>query len=67
MTPLQLDALLKAYDHLDYGTKLHLGYALRHRSVVAAKVLVDNHGTQPEFLTFLDAARDAGLESLLKT
>lgn len=63
MDLVQLDRILTAYDRLGHGTKLHVGYAFRHRTPTAWTVLEAQHGREPELLVFLDRCREAGLST----
>jgi hypothetical protein len=58
---LDLERVLTAYDHLDHGAKLHLGYAYRHRGATGAVIFVQQHGHKREVRNFIALLEGVGL------
>jgi D-alanine-D-alanine ligase-like ATP-grasp enzyme len=61
VTALDLERVLAAYDELDHGAKLHLGYAYRHRGATGAVIFVQQHGHKREVRAFIALLEEVGL------
>jgi hypothetical protein len=61
VSALALERVLAAYDELDHGAKLHLGYAYRHRGATGAVIFVQQHGHKREVRAFIALLEEVGL------